>query len=54
MQIDESEPKSNLSAILCLSLLSSSSYDMKIVTKEWSIAEKISTPVVGIEPGPPG
>ena len=30
------------------------SYDMKVVTKEWSIAEKISTPVVGIEPGPPG
>ena len=30
------------------------SYDMKAVTKEWSIAEKISTPFVGIEPGPPG
>ena len=30
------------------------SNDMKVVTKEWSIAENISTPVVGIEPGPPG
>ena len=30
------------------------SYDMKVVTKEWSMAEKISTPVMGIEPGPPG
>ena len=30
------------------------SYDMKAATKEWSIAEKTSTPVVGIELGPPG
>ena len=30
------------------------SYDMKVVTKEWRIAEKISMPDVGIEPGPPG
>ena len=27
---------------------------MKVATKEWTIAEKISTPDVGIEPGPPG
>ena len=27
---------------------------MKVATKEWSIAEKILTPAVGIEPGPPG
>ena len=38
----------------CHLLLLTNSYDMKAVTKEWSIAEKISTPVVGIEPGPPG
>ena len=30
------------------------SYDMKGATKEWSIAEKILTPAMGIEPGPPG
>ena len=30
------------------------SYDMKAVTKEWSIAEKNLSPAVGIEPGPPG
>ena len=30
------------------------SYDMKAVTKEWSIAEKILTLAVGFEPGPPG
>ena len=27
-------------------------YDMKAVTKEWSIAEKNLSPAVGIEPGP--
>ena len=30
------------------------SYNMIAVTKEWSIAEKILMPLVGIEPGPPG
>ena len=29
------------------------SYDMKVVTKEWSTAEKNFPPVVGFEPGPP-
>ena len=30
------------------------SYDMKAVTKEWSIAEKNIPSFMGIEPGPPG
>ena len=32
----------------------SCSYDKKVVTKEWNIAEKKFSPAVGFEPGLPG
>ena len=39
---------------VCINMDNDWSYDLEVATKEWSIAEKNLTPLVGIKLGPPG